>query len=262
MDFTTVQFSTVAERDLYMDIFLPDAQIQGPVPVIIFIHGGGWRQGRKDAFHWHADKAASEGFFACSIDYRLAPEFPFPAAVIDCQTAVRYLKEHADEYRIDSSKIAAVGSSAGAHLAAFIGATGEAQERGASAQASVQVQCAVAVHGAFDLPAMATHKSNAMCADFAGGRFEEAGEAWHEASVINHVTKTSSPVLLFHDPADEVFPYDQSLAYAEKLDKLSVDNQIIPLSGTNHGFIYQEQSEDAQNAFATALRWINSQLSH
>lgn len=104
-----------------LDIYLPQ-EGEGPFPLLIHVHGGGFAFGDKRDDHMNAYlKALGWGWAAASVEYRLSGEAPFPAAVLDCRSAVRYLRENAAEYHLDPSRFAAIGGSAGGNLAAMLG---------------------------------------------------------------------------------------------------------------------------------------------
>jgi len=145
---TTLVYASPGGRDLSMYLFSPQgravserpmqnqsvaasrrtgadatARVTAGCPAVLFIHGGGWRNGFPSQFFWHAREAASRGYVAASIEYRLSGEATFPAALEDCHAAADYLESHAAELGVDPTRIAAFGSSAGGHLAAFLGVT-------------------------------------------------------------------------------------------------------------------------------------------
>jgi len=122
-----------------LDLYLPHTG--GAAPVIVYIHGGGWRQGSKDSRLVPA-QYTQQGYAVASLDYRLSGDATFPAQIEDCKAAVRWLRAHADEYKLDTDHFAAWGESAGAHLAAQLGTTGQIDtfDKGENLRVSSQVQ--------------------------------------------------------------------------------------------------------------------------
>ena len=114
-------------RPLELDLYLPQAD--GPVPVIVYVHGGGWLRGSRrdppplvDADFY--DQIAAQGFAVAAIDYRLSGEAPFPAPLKDVRHAVRWIRDHAASYGLDADRVFLWGDSAGGHLALLAALTG------------------------------------------------------------------------------------------------------------------------------------------
>ena len=108
-----LEFANVNGKSLKLDLYLSGAT---DAPLVVFIHGGGWRAGSKDncPISWLTD----HGYAVASISYRLTDQAVFPAQLHDCKAAVRWLRAHAAEYGFSTERIAVAGSSAGGHLAA------------------------------------------------------------------------------------------------------------------------------------------------
>ena len=107
-DVADIVFARVGEVQLGLDVYLPKAFI--PVPAVILIHGGYWQGGNKQSYQRLANRMMLLGYAAFAINYRLAPDFPFPAAVEDVQCAVAWVREHADEVSVDPVRIALLGT--------------------------------------------------------------------------------------------------------------------------------------------------------
>lgn len=122
-DFADVEYARPGGTPLRLDIYLP-ADRAKPSPLVILIHGGGWRIGSKEQFRHMAERLASAGFAAATIDYRLTDIAPFPAQLHDCKSAVRWARAQAVHYGWDPGKIAVLGDSSGAQLAMMVGLTG------------------------------------------------------------------------------------------------------------------------------------------
>ena len=104
---------------LTLDVYVPEGE--GPYPGILAVHGGSWRSGTKLNWMRHARKIARAGFVVVAINYRHAPRDPFPAQIHDCKAAIRWMRVHADKYKIDPEQIGGTGYSAGGHLVALLG---------------------------------------------------------------------------------------------------------------------------------------------
>ena len=113
-------YASVEGTDLKLDLFIPE-KAEGPMPLVVWIHGGGWRSGSKE--NCRALGLTEYGFAVASINYRLTDVAMFPAQIHDCKAAIRFLRANAKQHRIDPNRIGVWGSSAGAHLAALMGVT-------------------------------------------------------------------------------------------------------------------------------------------
>jgi acetyl esterase/lipase len=119
-------YSNLNQKSLLLDLYLPKT-INAKIPVILYLHGGAWKIGSKDDSKEVSTvykRLVDNGYAVAVINYYLSGEAIFPAQIIDCKSAVRYLRASADKYNLDSSKIGVWGRSAGAHLANLLGTTG------------------------------------------------------------------------------------------------------------------------------------------
>jgi len=215
---------------LLLDLYLPDGD--GPHPGILFIHGGAWHTGDKLSFYSYARYFADRGYVCQSIDYRLAPFFTFPAQLEDVRSALNWLGEHAAEYGVDMARVAAVGDSAGGHLAALL-ALAPAPLGGAAGR----VAAVVSLYGPMDLTLYTADPAGAsVVADFLGAPYEEAPELWREASPISWVTPDAPPFLLIHGEADGVVPVEHSLAMAQALEEVGAEVELLLIPGAGHEF--------------------------
>src|SRR5215471_998228 len=116
-----IEFANIDGVSLKMDAWVPDGE--GPFPTAILVHGGGWNHGDKQTtFNPIFDPLTQAGFVWFTVNYRLAPKYHYPAAIDDVVLAIRYVEAHAREFKVDLSRIAISGESAGGHIVALIGA--------------------------------------------------------------------------------------------------------------------------------------------
>lgn len=256
----TVVYAMVGSVNLEMDLWMPSAT-GGPRPCVLCIHGGGWANGRRQQFAWHAGQLARRGYVAATISYRLSGVATYPAALDDCQRAVRWIRRHADELRVDPHRIGALGSSSGGHLAAMLGVR-ETRDDGDAALAglSSRVQCVVDVHGIHDMSAGAGPVSQAFRAAFLGGPPEARPELWDDASPIRFVDSSSAPTLLTHDPGDTTVAFDQSARFAASLIAAGRSVEFLPTPGSGHGFVYNLDHPWTQRVWPVALAWFDRHL--
>ena len=252
-------YSRVDGTELKLDLARP-AEGRGPFPAIIVIHGGAWRGGSKDSNRGLLLQLARQGYVAISPQYRFCPEVPFPAQVVDCKAAVRWLRSHADDYQVAPDHIGAMGFSAGGHLALMLGLTGpdDGLEGPVAAVApSSKVQAVVNFFGPTDLAAAdIPEASQPLVRDFLGGRPEEAAETARRASPVTFVTADDPPVLTFQGTKDPLVPYSQALTLAEALSREGVPGRVELLIGAGHGFA----EDDNQRTLAEALAFFNRHL--
>jgi len=143
-------YASRASGDLAGDLYLPIAE--GRRPAVVMIHGGGWRRGKISDMAKFARRVAGAGLVVFNVTYRLAPEHKFPAQLEDVRAAVRWLRSHAQELRVDPDRVGAWGYSAGAHLAMLLGTVeDDALSDGRSDAPSARVSAVVAGAGPTDL---------------------------------------------------------------------------------------------------------------
>jgi acetyl esterase/lipase len=169
---------------------------------------------------------ASKGFAGACIEYRLSGEARYPSAFDDAVAAVRWVRDHAQEYRIDPNRIGAAGGSSGGHLAALLGTM-----KGRA------VQAVAAFNPVLDMPALARAAPAAgPITQFLGVTYDENPKLWAEASPVTHVSSNSAPFLFLHGDADTTVPYQQSVAMRDKLKAAGVAAELFTAAGANHAF--------------------------
>ncbi len=136
-----------------LDLYLPE-KADGPLPVIVWVHGGGWQKGSKD--NSPGIFLAAKGFAVASVGYRLSQHALFPAQIEDCKAAIRWLRANAKKYNFDPDHVGAWGGSAGGHLVALLGTTGgmkELEGKDGNLDQSSKVQCVLDWYGPTDFRA-------------------------------------------------------------------------------------------------------------
>ena len=218
-------YSSPGGRDLHLDLFLPK-EGRGLFPAVVYIHGGGWKGGNRNAFRRQAAHMATKGFAGACIEYRLSGEAKYPAALQDSKAAVGWMRANAAKYRIDSQRIGAAGGSAGGHLVALLGVTGD-------------VKAVAAFNPAVDLVSFgksAPASAGSSVAEFLGATYAQKPELWAEATPITHVDKNSAVFLFLHGNADTTVPYRQSVDMLNKLKAAGVEAELFTAEGAAHGF--------------------------
>jgi acetyl esterase/lipase len=183
---------------------------------------------------------AGEGYVAASVGYRFAPTATFPAQIEDAKTAVRFLRANAGKYAIDKDRVAAMGWSAGGHLACLLGLTDpkcgfEGKE---CPDQSSKVQAVIDYFGPTDLAAFAKNDlaQTGMLGPFIGAKYSEDPKAHERASPIGYVSKDAPPFLIFHGTTDFIVPIEQSRTLAAKLKDAGVPAKLVEVLGEGHGW--------------------------
>ena len=238
-----------ADPQQVMDIVRPK-DTSRPHPAVLCIHGGGFRAGSRKSYQALCVRLAKEGYVAATVDYRLAPKAPFPAAVYDVKAAVRYLRANASKLGIDPEKISTMGGSAGGHLALFLGVTGNVPEfegDGPNKEQSSRVQAVADFYGPSDFT-----KSYGRSVDaaevlplFLGGDLEHARAMHLRASPLNWVTPDAAPTLAIQGTKDRYVNYEQSVWIVDRLLSVGVPAELETIAGADHGFkgADEEQAE-------------------
>jgi acetyl esterase/lipase len=229
---------------LHLDLLLPDPAPAEPVPVVIYLHGGGWRSGQRSEamYPWLNALLAAHGFATAAVTYRLTDEAPFPAQIHDAKAAVRWLRANATNYGLDPDRIGVWGDSAGGQLASLLGVSAsipELEGSGGNPDQSSAVQAVVARCAASDfekLSAVRTDDDPVLSALF-GGRLSERGELIRLASPRLHLRQGVSypPFLLVHGTRDERAPVvEQAEVFAADLRAHDADVTLHLVEGGHH----------------------------
>ena len=235
-----VPYVTNGHERQKLDLYLPTAFDESPRPVIVRIHGGAWRHGDKTTQR-SVGNYVKQGYIGVAINYRFSQHAIFPAQIEDCKAAIRWLKAHAKEYGIDPARIGVMGSSAGGHLAALLGATGDTKEFdiGENFGFSSSVCAVVDNYGPTDFlqivdnPFVASRKS--AVSQLLGGPISENAELAARANPIKYLSANDPPFLIMHGDADPLVPPSQSEALHEALAEAGVTCEYHVVKGGLHG---------------------------
>jgi acetyl esterase/lipase len=220
---------------LLFDLYHPGG---GTLPLIVFVHGGGWISGEREMYSEECEWFSQQGFATATIDYRLAPLYPFPAAIADVQGFVRFIRSEAARYGIDHDRIGVMGNSAGGHLATMLGVSRTAFD----GEAPVQVNAVVDVCGLTDMrnPSDTQYPiSMSFVEQFLGGHYLGREEDYALASPMTHVTERCCPFLIVHGTEDDVVPPAQSEALHKTLLSQGGQSSLVLLEGEGHSFTFE-----------------------
>lgn len=244
---------------LKLDAHLPSGK--GPFPAVILVHGGGWTGGDKTASFLRPlfPVLDQTGYAWFSIDYRLAPQHPLPAAEEDVIEAIRWVKAHAREYHVDPKRIALMGESAGAHLVNVVGARNRKPD---------DVAAVVSFYGPIDLyrlfglkrdqggPAPAGLKPIFQITSLEGAD----GEKLRNASPDTHLNPRTPPFLFIQGTHDPAVPYEQAILAQELFKQKGLPFDLITVQDGIHGVINWERDPKFQAYKSQMIDWLHAHL--
>ncbi len=227
-----IEYARPGDVSLKLDASIPDGA--GPFSAVIIVHGGGFTAGNKQQYVTPIFEPLSRAGFAWfSIDYRLAPKFPYPAAIEDIDQAIEFVKAHAAEYKIAPDRIALLGESAGGHLVSYVGTQ---TDRRWSVAAVVSFYGPHNLMGEYEMRKKQGQAPSAIEAFLAIKDFDPpALKRVEEASPINHVREKMPPYLLVHGSNDQVVDYQQSVKMSERLRQAGNTCELYTVPGAGHG---------------------------
>jgi acetyl esterase/lipase len=240
-----IEYANVDGRPLLLDLRIPDGT--GPFPLIVYLHAGAWITG--DRTGGPAIRQASRGYAVASIEYRLAPQYVWPAQLEDCKAAVRWLRAHAAQYHLDPDRVGVFGTSAGGHLAAMLGTTADRPEFEGyylgNPEQSSRVRAVVDFYGPTDLLKLEEQKLPCILLDgnapfmppslLMGCPIQECREKTATASPLNYVTSDDPPFLIMQGLLDCLVPWRQSQMLHDALSAKRVDSTLVLLANGQHG---------------------------
>ena len=234
------------DRRHKLDLYLPE-KADKPLPLIIWIYGGGWAMGSKEGGS-PAIQFAADGYAVACINHRLSNQAKFPAQIQDCKAAVRWLRANAAKYNLDPNRFATWGGSSGGHLATLTGTSGGSKEFeiiGGNAEISDCVQAVVDWFGPTDLLKMdeqagehsALKHNDAQSPEgkLIGGPIQDNKEKAERANPIKYIAMDCPPFLIMHGDADHTVPIGQSELLLEALKKLGIDATLTKVRGGHGG---------------------------
>ena len=245
---TDIEFAKAGDVSLTLDAFVPEGP--GPFVTCILVHGGGFTKGDKTTFIKPLfEPLAKAGFVWFTINYRLAPQHQWPACADDVATAIKWVKQHAADYKVDPKRIALIGESAGGHLVSWAGVTGVGD---------TAVNAVVPFYPPHDLVVQVKLR-NALGG--LGGLIgmEEMNEAslkkLADISPINRVRSGLPPYLQIHGDKDTTVPISQSIEFQKKMIAAGNQCETITVAGGIHGMGgWQKLGSDYQEQLIAWLR--------
>jgi acetyl esterase/lipase len=238
-----VRYREVAGKKLRLDIAMPEEPGTNR-PAIMQIHGGAWIIGDKREQGWPLiGHLAANGWVCFNVNYRLSPAATWPEHLIDLKYALKWIREHADEYGIDSNFVAVTGGSAGGHLTAMMALTANDPEyQPGFEEADTTLQAAVPVYAVYDF----TNRLGTMLERFRAQMlepmimkafFRKEPEKFHRASPIDRVHPQAPPFLIVHGNRDTLAPVEDAQLFVDTLRETSQSPVMYTeLRGAQHAF--------------------------
>lgn len=250
----TARFENINYWEGYMDpahqmtIYVPQVSGSAKLPLILYVHGGGWTAGRDQKPKW-VSTFNKNGYAVALINYRLAQEGPYPAQIQDLYAGLKFIKKNIERLNVDPTRIGVWGASAGGHLAALMGTAAndpkvDPQSFGGSPDRSVKAVCDWC--GPTDLVSLGTESNPRLKLDWTlptsglslllGGTAQARLVEARAASPLTYVNSGDPPFLIMHGTADDIVPFSQSQVFADALKKAGVDTTFVSLDRAGHAF--------------------------
>lgn len=256
-----------------LDLYLPKPRPAGALPVIVFLHGGGWMGGNKDDGAARLVPFVRSGRYAgVSVGYRLTRDATWPAQIHDVKAAVRWVRANAERVGLDPDRIAVWGRSAGGHLALMLGTSGDvaalAGDLGPHRGTSSRVAGVANFFGPTELLAeigqpsdLDRTRADAPEALLIGGPLLEHSDTARAASPVTYVTPDDPPVLTVHGTDDRTVPYDQAVRIDAALRKAGVPSTLVTIEGGGHGDFGSAADDRLEVFFAKLLLGASAEVS-
>jgi acetyl esterase/lipase len=227
---------------LKMDLYFPPGGAGRASPVVMYVHGGGWRMGSKAMVSMMPgpSELLRRGYVVASINYRLAPKYKFPAMIEDAKCVVRFLRAHAKEFNLDPNRIGVMGDSSGGHLVALLGLTDS--HAGFDGQcdwsnATSRVQAVVDLYGPSDFTSKSNLNQTAISlVKTAFGATNADDPILKRASPVTYVSSNAPPFLILHGDHDGLVPLQQSEELYERLKAAGDSATFIVITNFSHGY--------------------------
>lgn len=235
-----IEYKNVGGKSLQLDLYKPK-DLKKPAPLLVFIHGGAWKSGKRSDYLVYLLAFARKGYVTATVSYRLLKDSPYPACAEDIKDAVSWFYRNGEIYGYDPDRIALIGGSAGAHLALLTAygwkKPGENNDSTKSPGNKHRIKAVVDIYGPVDLTTEYA-RIHPLVTSFIAHSYNEAPELYREASPIKYLSKNNPPTLILHGTSDELVPISQSDMLKARLDDLGVPCVYDQVPLWPHGMDY------------------------
>jgi acetyl esterase/lipase len=230
-----ITYQTSNNYDDKLDVYVP--RDDGQHPTLFYIHGGGWVSGSKEDRALSVFPFLEKGWTVVNVEYRMARVSLAPAAVEDCLCALRWVIQHAKEYKIDTTRIVAMGNSAGGHLALTTGMlpASAGLERQCPGSEDLKVAAILDWYGITDVNELLNGPNMRPYAVTWLGSQPDREQIAKRVSPLTYVRAGLPPIMIIQGNADPVVPYTQSVRLNKALDDAGVPHEFVTIPGGDHG---------------------------
>lgn len=248
--FTNLTYVEYGNRSLSLDLYAPTPTMKEARPAIVLVHGGNWQSGKREYLAPLAQQLALRGYVTAAVDYRLATDAKYPAAIHDVKSAIRWMKTNAKTYGINPDRIAVAGAGVGGHIASLVGVTNGVAKFDPQASSNIltsDVKVVINIDGVVDFTSDTARNSlngadpTSDASIWLGGSYKENPQAWHEVSPIQYVNQKTTPML---------FIVGEDERYSMGIAQLT---QSLEASGVN---FHQEKIRTAPHGFWMFEPWL------
>jgi len=247
--FNDIEYKNVNGKSLQIDVY-KKKELKEKAPLLVFIHGGGWRSGKRQDYLVYLFDYAEKGYVTATVSYRLKKDSIYPAAIEDVMDAVDFLFQNGETYGYDTSRVALIGGSAGAHLS-LLAAYGWENPRIAGNGSKHRVKAVVDIYGPVDMTTEYA-QTQRLVTGFTGHPYNEKPKLYWEASPAKYLNVTSPPTLILHGTSDNLVPVSQSDTLKARLGRIGVPCEYYRLPLWPHAMdmavrpnVYMQKKMDA-----------------
>jgi acetyl esterase/lipase len=232
-----ITYAKTPQQELKLDLYQPaGANASQRRPILVLIHGGGWKSGEREDYRPYAIRVAEAGYVVASLSYRLTPVAKFPAAARDVNAALQFLANRSDEFGIDPNRMVLMGGSAGGHLAMLAGYSDDPQlkpEPVEEKNLEYKIAAVFNFYGPCDLTTDFA-KNHDLVTDFLGTKIEEHPEVYRQASPLFAISQGDPPTVIVHGTLDDIVPVEQSDSLAVQLRNAGIPVHYERIEGWPH----------------------------